>query len=163
MNGVGVWQLTASGDDADRMLSHHGAGALEAPAIVGNNDIVRPTDSPVASTNSFSCPVPSVQPSLVEIDMCPPPRILLRIPTQTVIDPLTLTRFGETHSLLLDLNDTNVSCILLSGERLGNLTTVGWTTTSTRFPEGAIHPPVNTDLPCGIVERTTFAATSWSW
>jgi hypothetical protein len=50
------------------MLSHHGAGALEAPAIVGNNDIVRPTDSPVASTNSFSCPVPSVQPSLVEIE-----------------------------------------------------------------------------------------------
>ena len=57
MNGVGVWQLTASGDDADRMLSHHGAGALEAPAIVGNNAIVRSTDSPVASTNPLSCPL----------------------------------------------------------------------------------------------------------
>jgi|LauGreStaDraftv2_3_1035109.scaffolds.fasta_scaffold08142_3 hypothetical protein len=37
------------------MLSHHGAGALEAPAIVGNNAIVRSTDSPVASTNPLSC------------------------------------------------------------------------------------------------------------
>jgi len=39
------------------MLSHHGAGALEAPAIVGNNAIVRSTDSPVASTNPLSCPL----------------------------------------------------------------------------------------------------------
>ena len=84
------------------MLSHHGAGALEAPAIVGNNAIVRSTDSPVASTN----PLPTqIQPSPVEMEhVSTTPDIAKSGPSeyQSHLVEIVSQRLSQTATTLVD-------------------------------------------------------------